>query len=120
MITMIRLVTAAAALATLCSAQENVKATYLGNGAEYEGKKIEMTNQGEVAYLLSFTAGKEFEAGISAEALALSSHSTGSGASTNNSAVSGAPWFHRKQHNPHQQHPPTQHPPRQHPPTRSS
>jgi hypothetical protein len=59
-----RLVTAAAvfAIATLCSAQENVKPTDLGKGAEFRGKKIEMKDKGEVAYLLSFTAGKEFEA----------------------------------------------------------
>jgi hypothetical protein len=59
-----RLVTAAAvfAIATLCSAQENAKPTDLGKGAEFRGKKIEMKDKGEVAYLLSFTAGKEFEA----------------------------------------------------------
>ena len=59
------LVTAAAAvfaLATLCPAQEQVKPTDLGKGAEFKGKKIEMKDKGEVAYLLSFTAGKEFEA----------------------------------------------------------
>jgi hypothetical protein len=115
MIKMARLVTAAAALATLCPTQENVKATYLGHGAESKGKKIEMRDQGELAYLLSLTAGKEFEAGVGAGALDPTSHATGAGASTNNSAVGSAPWFHRKQHHPHQQHPPTQHPP-----TRSS
>jgi hypothetical protein len=65
MISITRLVTLAAAaftLATLCSAQENVKATNLGKGAEFKGKKIEMKDKGEVAYVLSFTAGKEFEA----------------------------------------------------------
>ena len=65
MISITRLVTAAAAvfaLATLCPAQENVKPTNLGKGAEFKGKKIEMKDKGEVAYLLSFTAGKEFEA----------------------------------------------------------
>jgi hypothetical protein len=65
MISITRLVTAAAAvfaLATLCPAQEHVKPTDLGQGAEFKGKKIEMKDQGEVAYLLSFTAGKEFEA----------------------------------------------------------
>jgi hypothetical protein len=59
-----RLVTAAAvmfAVATLCPAQD-VKPTDLGNGAAFNGKKIEMKDKGEVAYLLSFTAGKEFEA----------------------------------------------------------
>jgi hypothetical protein len=50
------------ALATLCSAQENVKASDLGKGAQFKGKKIEMKDGGEVAYLLSFKAGKEFEA----------------------------------------------------------
>ena len=65
MISMTRIVAAAAAvlaLATLCPARENVKPTNLGNGAEFKGKKIEMKDKGEVAYLLSFTAGKEFEA----------------------------------------------------------
>ncbi len=60
-----RLVTVAVAaftLATLCPAQENVKATNLGTGAQFKGKKIEMKDKGEVAYLLSFTVGKEFEA----------------------------------------------------------
>src|ERR1700738_750720 len=62
MISITRLVTAAAAvfaLATLCPAQEP---TDLGKEAEFEGKKIEMKDKGEVAYVLSFTAGKEFEA----------------------------------------------------------
>jgi hypothetical protein len=65
MISMTRLVTAAAvvfALATLCPAREHVKPTDLGKGAEFKGKKIKMKDKGEVAYLLSFTAGKEFEA----------------------------------------------------------
>jgi hypothetical protein len=65
MISMTRLVTLAAALfalATLCPAREHVKATDLGNGAEFKGKKIEMKDKGEVAYVLSFKAGKEFEA----------------------------------------------------------
>jgi hypothetical protein len=35
---------------------------HLWPGAEFKGKKIEMKDKGEVAYLLSFTAGKEFEA----------------------------------------------------------
>ena len=59
-----RLVTAVAvmlAVATLCPAQD-VKPTDLGKGAAFNGKKIEMKDKGEVAYLLSFTAGKEFEA----------------------------------------------------------
>ena len=65
MISITRLFTVVAAtftLATLCPAQENVKATNLGTGAEFKGKKIEMKDKGEVAYVLSFTAGKEFEA----------------------------------------------------------
>jgi hypothetical protein len=59
-----RLVTAVAvmlAVAALCPAQD-VKPTHLGKGAAFNGKKIEMKDNGEVAYLLSFTAGKEFEA----------------------------------------------------------
>jgi hypothetical protein len=42
--------------------QEHVKPTDLGKGAEFKVKKIEMKDKDEVAYLLSFTAGKEFEA----------------------------------------------------------
>src|SRR3981189_845321 len=59
-----RLVTASAvlfAVATLCPARD-VEPTDLGKGAEFKGKNIEMKDKGEVAYLLSFTAGKEFEA----------------------------------------------------------
>jgi len=59
-----RLVTALAvmfAVATLCPAQD-VKSTDMGKGAAFSGKKIQMKDKGEVAYLLSFTAGKEFEA----------------------------------------------------------
>ena len=59
-----RLVTAVAvmfAVATLCPAQD-VKPTDLGKGAAFNGKKIEIKDKGGVAYLLSFTAGKEFEA----------------------------------------------------------
>jgi len=65
MISITRLATgavAAFALATLCPAQENVKATDLGNGADFKGKKIEMKGKGEGVYILFFTAGKEFEA----------------------------------------------------------
>jgi hypothetical protein len=47
------------ALAALCPAQES---TDLGKGAEFKGKKIEMNDKSEAAYLLSFTAGREFEA----------------------------------------------------------
>jgi len=60
---MIRLVTAAAVvftLTTVCSAQEHVKD--LGNGTQFKGTKIAMKDKGEVAYVLSFKAGKEFEA----------------------------------------------------------
>jgi hypothetical protein len=60
-----RLVTAAAvvsALATVCSGQEHVKTTNLGSGAQFKGTAVQMKNKGEVAYLLSFKAGKEFEA----------------------------------------------------------
>lgn len=49
------------AVATLCAAQ-GVKPTDLGKAAAFRGKKIEMKDKGEVAYLLAFTAGKEFEA----------------------------------------------------------
>lgn len=62
--TVTRLVTVVAvlfAVATLYPAQ-HVKPTDLGRGAAFNGKKIEMRDKGEVAYLLSFTAGKEFEA----------------------------------------------------------
>ena len=60
-----RLVTALVAImfaiASLCPAQD-VKPTDLGKGAAFKSKKIAMEDKGEVAYLLSFTAGKEFEA----------------------------------------------------------
>jgi hypothetical protein len=60
-----RLVTAVLAvmfaIATVCAAQD-VKPTDLGKGTAFNSKKIEMKDKGEVAYLLSFTAGKEFEA----------------------------------------------------------
>jgi hypothetical protein len=65
-----RLVTAVVAVAvvavmfagaTLCPAQD-VKPKDLGKAASFHGKKIEMKDKGEVAYLLSFTAGKEFDA----------------------------------------------------------
>jgi hypothetical protein len=61
---MTALIIVAAAVFTLGlrTAGEHVAATNLGNGAEFKGKTIEMKDKGEVAYLLSFTAGKEFEA----------------------------------------------------------
>src|SRR5258707_11442603 len=48
------------AVATLCPAQD-VKPTDLGKGAAFNGKKIEINDKGEVAYLLSFTAGEKVE-----------------------------------------------------------
>jgi hypothetical protein len=60
-----RFVTAVVAViltfAVLCPAQ-GVTPKNLGKAAAFNGKKIEMKDNGEVAYLLSFTAGKEFEA----------------------------------------------------------
>ena len=60
-----RFVTAVVAVlltvAILCPAQD-VTPKNLGKGAAFNGKKIEMKDKGEVAYRLSFTAGKEFEA----------------------------------------------------------
>jgi hypothetical protein len=59
-----RLVTAAAvvfAVTTLCPARD-VKPVDLGKGSEFKGKKIEMKDKSEVAYVMSFAAGKEFEA----------------------------------------------------------
>ena len=50
------------AFTTVCSAQENVKTTNLGGGAQFKGRTVQMKDKGEVAYLLSFKAGKEFEA----------------------------------------------------------
>jgi hypothetical protein len=60
----IRLVTAAVVIFALSALRpaHDVKPTDLGKGPEFKGKKIEMKDKGEVAYLLSFTAGKEFEA----------------------------------------------------------
>ena len=49
-------------LTALRPANENVKATDLGEGAQFTGKTIEMKDKGAVAYILSFAAGKEFEA----------------------------------------------------------
>src|ERR1700678_89819 len=49
------------AVATLCTAQD-VTPTDLGKGAAFNGKKIGMKDKAEVAFLLSFAAGKECEA----------------------------------------------------------
>ena len=49
-------------LGTLCTAGEQVPATNLGNGAGFKGKKIQMKDKGEVAYLMFFKAGQDFEA----------------------------------------------------------
>ena len=59
-----RLVIAAAVMfgATILCPAQDVKPTDLGKGAAFNGKTIEMKDKGEVDYLLSFTAGKEFEA----------------------------------------------------------
>ena len=65
MISMTRLVTTLAfmfALVTLSAAREHGKSTDLGSGTNFKGKKIEMKDKGEVVYVLSFKAGKEFEA----------------------------------------------------------
>ena len=39
-----------------------MKATSLGNAAQFKGTTIKMKDKGKVAYVLSFKAGKEFEA----------------------------------------------------------
>ena len=65
MISVTRLVTtltAVFALATVCLAEEHGKSTDLGNGAEFKGKTTEMKDKGQVTYILSFKAGKAFEA----------------------------------------------------------
>ena len=65
MISRIRLFTTTSVmfgLAALCFAKEQNKATNLGSGAQFKGKKFEMKDKGEVACVLSFKAGKEFEA----------------------------------------------------------
>ena len=46
----------------ILSPAQDVTTKDLGKGAAFHGKKIEMKDGGEVSYLLSFTAGKEFEA----------------------------------------------------------
>src|SRR6202050_1494115 len=60
-----RLVTAVVTVmfvvATLCPAQD-CQPTDLGEGAALIGKTIRMKYRGEVRYLLSFAAGKQFEA----------------------------------------------------------
>jgi hypothetical protein len=65
MIAITRLVTTSItvfALATVCLAQDHTKSADLGNGAEFKGKTTEMKDAAKVAYVLSFKAGKEFEA----------------------------------------------------------
>jgi hypothetical protein len=50
-------------LMAVCAVRANdVKPSDEGKGSEFKAKKIEMKEKGEVAYLLSFEAGKEFEA----------------------------------------------------------
>jgi hypothetical protein len=46
----------------ILSPAQDVTPKDLGKGAAFNGKRIEMKDNGEVAYLLSFTAGREFEA----------------------------------------------------------
>jgi hypothetical protein len=65
MISMSRLMMTGAvvfAFASLCPVRADVKPTDLGNGATFKGTKIKMKDKGEVAYTMSFKAGKEFEA----------------------------------------------------------
>jgi hypothetical protein len=66
MILKMQLVTAAVvtfALAGLFPAEaDDVKPTDLGKGSEFKGKTFDMKDKSEVAIVLSFTAGKEFEA----------------------------------------------------------
>jgi hypothetical protein len=65
MISMTRLLTTLVfmfGLVALSGAREHGKSSDLGNGADFKGKKIEMKDKGKVAYVLSFKAGKEFEA----------------------------------------------------------
>ena len=65
MISITRLVTItalASSLTTLCFAREHDKSMNLGSAADFKAKKTEMKDKGEVAYVLSFKAGKEFEA----------------------------------------------------------
>ena len=54
--------TAVFALATVSVAQEHVKETDLGNGAEFKGKTTEMKDKAQVTYVLFFKAAKAFEA----------------------------------------------------------
>jgi hypothetical protein len=62
----LRLVAATAvvfALTALCAVRaEEVKPSDEGKGAEFKGKKLEMKDKGQVAIVLSFEAGKAFEA----------------------------------------------------------
>ena len=56
------IVAAAVSALGLRTAGEHVAAINLGNAAEFKGKTTEMKDKGKVAYVLSFKAGKEFEA----------------------------------------------------------
>ena len=56
------IVAAAVSALGLRTAEKHVAAINLGNVTEFKGKTIEMKDKGEVAYILSFKAGKEFEA----------------------------------------------------------
>ena len=49
-------------LVALSVRAEDAKPIDEGKGSEFKGKKIEMKDKDHVALLLSFTAGKEFEA----------------------------------------------------------
>jgi hypothetical protein len=53
---------AAAFLFVVVAVRAEEKPSDEGKGAEFKGKKIEMKDKGEVVILLSFSAGKEFEA----------------------------------------------------------
>jgi hypothetical protein len=50
------------ALVALSPVQADVKATDMGSGAAFKGTKIKRKDKGEVAYTMSFKAGKQFEA----------------------------------------------------------
>ena len=56
------IIVAAAVCVGRGTAGDHVAAINLGNAAEFKGKTTEMKDKGKVAYVLSFKAGKEFEA----------------------------------------------------------